>query len=120
MSNPEKKNETPPSVKNAEQFIGQSIDNINNNSSLFNNPAVNNAIKSLTPQQLKEYQAFGEHMFKTDFVGENGDCKPLSEAAAYIIQALKSGLEPSDINDDEKRVMQEVYGDNWKSRNWFE
>ena len=115
MSNPK----LAPSVQNAQRFIGKSINEVGKNSSLFNNPAVNNAIKSLTPQQLKEYQAFGEHMFKTDFVGENGDCTPLTEAAAYIVEGLKSGLNPSELDEDERRVMMEVYGDEWETKSWF-
>ena len=87
--------------------------------SLFNkdNPFVKNALSSLTPEQLKQYQKVGEQMFgSVDFQDSevlNNMIPPVDDAAAYIVEGLKAGLHPSALDVDETRVMVEVYGESW-------
>lgn len=84
---------------------------------LFNNPAITNALKNMSPEQLEQYQAIGEQLYSNvDIVkGEilsNKD-PPTEEKLSYIISGLKSGLLPSDMSEDEIMLMIEYYGDDW-------
>jgi hypothetical protein len=38
------------------------------------------------------------------------------EAGAYISEQLKSGLHPSMMEDDEKRLMEELFGKEWYTK----
>jgi len=82
---------------------------------LFNNPMINAAMKAMTPEQLEEYKRMGEYMFKTDFT--HPEPKPvevdIADGVFYVENAIKSGLTPEDMTDQELRLMVEVYGDTW-------
>lgn len=83
-------------------------------SDLFNNPMVNLAKKSMTPEQLENYKRLGEHMFSDMDFNTGSKIQPsLDEAGDYLSEAIKSGLHPSMMEDNEKAVMKEVYGDKW-------
>jgi hypothetical protein len=47
-----------------------------------------------------------------NFTGENLP-PPVEEAAAHISEALKSGMHPSLLEEDEKKVMVECFGSTW-------
>jgi hypothetical protein len=84
---------------------------------LWNNPMVNNALKALTPEQLKEYQQVGEYMYGSVNFEDNKFIKnidpPLTECVAYIEEGIKAGLMPSDLTEDEVVVLTKAYGDKW-------
>lgn len=84
---------------------------------LFNNPMVNNALKSMTPEQLDEYKKFGETLYGTvDFEDSkivNNMPAPMAESVAYIEEGIKSGLLPDDLTEDEVTLLQQAYGDEW-------
>ena len=82
---------------------------------LFNNQMVNTARKSMTKEQLEEYKKKGEEFFAdVNFEDKNGNAvPPVESACAYISEGLKSGMHPSYLDDDEKRVMEEIYGKEW-------
>lgn len=83
-------------------------------SSLFDNPMVNAAKKAMTPEQLEEYKRIGEHMFgNMDFSTGQSFPPNFKEAGEYLSEAIKSGLHPSMMEDNEKAVMKEVYGEKW-------
>lgn len=85
--------------------------------SLFNNPMVESALKSMSPEELQRYKEIGERMYGTiDFEDSkilNNVPPPMYEAGAYISEQLKSGLHPSMMDDDEKRLMEELFGKEW-------
>lgn len=86
---------------------------------LFNNPMVRAAKASMTPEQIAEYQRIGEEMystvdFETSTVLDNGE--PLAEGVAYVVEALKSGIHPDYLEEDDVKIMEEVYGKNWKNK----
>lgn len=87
---------------------------------LFNNPMVNNALKALSPEQLKDYKRMGEYMYgNIDFVDNkviNGLDKSLDESAFYIMEGLKSGLLPQDLDENEVQILTTVYGNEWYVR----
>ncbi len=88
---------------------------------LFSNPLIETALKALSPEDLAKYKAFGEEMYGTvDFEDSkilNNTPAPMYEAGAYICEQLKSGLHPSMMDDDERRLMGELFGNEWY-KNW--
>lgn len=84
---------------------------------LFNNPMVDSALKSLTPEQKKEYEEIGKYMFETtNFSVDNTKPNPeqeIAEALLYITSAVKSGLHPSELSPKELEILYGVLGDNW-------
>ena len=101
-------------------------------SDLFTNPMVQQAKQAMTQEQLDEYKRIGEEMYNTvDFVNSEiidnpslpgskslHDSTPqeIIEAVAYIVEAMKSGLHPDYLDDNEKEVCKAFYGDDWKSK----
>lgn len=80
--------------------------------SLWNNPAVNKMNEKLTPEQREYFEKQGEKMYNFDFVNVDIDSE-LKEMTEYVIFGLKSGLSPSDMSDEEKDAMCEIYGPTW-------
>jgi hypothetical protein len=91
--------------------------------SLFSNPAVDSALKALTPEQRAEYEAIGKYMFQTDFTATGSKVrKPeeeMKEAIDYISGLIKSGLDPNDLSDKELLIMQSL-GPDWVSQFGYE
>ena len=90
---------------------------------IWNNPMINNAIKALTPEQIKEYQQIGEYMYgKINFEDNkiiNKMDPPIQESVAYIEEGLKAGLMPLDLTEDEVVVLTKAYGEKWYERYGF-
>ena len=82
---------------------------------LFNNEMIKKAKESMTPEQLEEYKKKGEQFFAdVNFEDKNGNTvPPVESACAYITEGLKSGMHPSYLDEDEKIVMEEIYGKEW-------
>lgn len=84
---------------------------------LFNNPMIESALKAMSPEELEKYKAIGEAMYgSVDFADSkilNNTPAPMYEAAAYIKEQLKAGLHPSMMDGDEKRLMVELFGEEW-------
>lgn len=77
------------------------------------NPLVEQFAKTLTPEQIAQYKAQGEHMYNYDYVNagtENG------EAMEYIRLALRSGLLPESLAEDEKEYLKGIYGEEWETK----
>jgi len=87
-----------------------------NKNDLFNNPMVDSALKSMSHDQLRRYKELGEEMYSNvnhvDSKILNNLPPPLAESAAYIIEGLKSGLLPIDLDENEINIMEEAYGKN--------
>ena len=88
--------------------------------SLFNNPMVESALKAMSPEDLHRYREIGEKMYGTVNFEDSQIIKnvppPMYEAGAYISEQLKSGLHPSMMDDDEKRLMEELFGKEWYTK----
>lgn len=84
---------------------------------LFNNPMTRAAMEALSEEDKEKYKKIGEHLYgRINF--ENGKCEnniesDMLEAAAYIKMQLDSGIHPSHLDDNEKNLMKETYGDKW-------
>jgi hypothetical protein len=87
--------------------------------SLWNNEMVNSALKSMSSSDLEHYKKLGESLYKDlNFETSNIETKEnippyLADALAYIVESIKSGLHPSMLDEDEKKVLEEVYGKEW-------
>jgi hypothetical protein len=91
---------------------------------LFNNPMVEAAKKSMTPEQLEEYKRVGEYLYNNDVykVSEIGSKVKKPESHDFILyatEALKSGGSPHDLSGAELRSLIDVYGENWYERFGF-
>lgn len=84
---------------------------------LFDNPMVHAALAAMSPEEKENYQRIGEQMYgNMNFEDArfliNPDAK-MNEALACLESQLRSGLHPSDLEDNEKAVLKDAYGDNW-------
>lgn len=75
------------------------------------------AVLTMTPEQLAMYEEIGEKMYNTvDFntstVLDNPD-DPLAESIAYVSEAVKAGLHPVYLTNEELKVMEEGMGADW-------
>lgn len=104
---------------------------------LYNNPMVDAARSAMTPEQIENYKQMGEYMYsdlivdtvtntkskgrlkgkarKASQTKSNVDTEvgPIKDAIQYILIALRSGLHPSQLSDDEKDIMKNKFGDRW-------
>jgi hypothetical protein len=88
-------------------------------SDLFNNPMVESAKKAMTKKDLDHYQQLGESMYKDinfETSSVNNLPQPMVDAAIYVESMIKSGMHPSLLDENDKNVMNEVYGDEWYKR----
>ena len=87
---------------------------------LFNNAMVNNALKALTPEQLNDYKKLGEDMYgNVNFEDSkiiNSMPGPMAESVAYIEEGLRSGLLPSDLDENEVALLTSAFGEKWYLR----
>jgi hypothetical protein len=87
--------------------------------SLWNNSMVQSALSSMSYEDLEKYKKLGESMyssinFETSSVTDKNNVPFfLTDAAAYIIEMIKSGMHPSFLDDNEKHILQEVLGKEW-------
>lgn len=92
----------------------------NLNYDLFDNPMTRNILKTMSPEDINKYRKIGEELYgNIDFqkseVIKNTPV-PMDEALAYIKVALKSGIEPEDLEKEELDFLTEYFGDDWKDK----
>lgn len=87
---------------------------------LFDNPLTRAAMAALSEEDKERYRVLGEHMFSgvnfEDCQSLNNMPPSMSEAVAYIETQIKSGLHISELEDNEKSLMKDAYGDEWYTR----
>lgn len=87
--------------------------------SLWNNSMIQSALNSMSHEELEHYKKIGESMFgeinfETETVTDNNNIPLfLTDAAAYISESLKSGLHPSMMDENDKCIMENVFGKEW-------
>jgi len=90
---------------------------------LFSNPMVNNALKAMTSEQLENYKKIGEHLYGNinfeDSKILNNMLIPTEEAVAYVEEGIKSGISPSDLDENEVILLTNTYGEKWYLRYGF-
>lgn len=92
--------------------------------SLFNNNMLKRALDTLPENEKQRYKELGEEMFGSiDF--EEGNVlntypPPIRESIVDIEQQIKDGLHPSDMEDVEKKLLEEIYGKEWYKKWGFD
>lgn len=89
---------------------------------LFDNPMTRSALAALSDEDKLRYKEIGEHLYgRINFeeINESNSnlTTSMAEAVGYIEIQLRSGLHPSMMEDNEKSLMVEAYGDDWY-KNW--
>ena len=91
-----------------------------NDTNLFNNPMIEAAERALSPEEKEKYKQIGESMYG-NMSFENSDMilnpdVELLEALAYIEEELKCGMHPSILDDNEKELLKDAYGEEWYTK----
>lgn len=90
--------------------------------SLWNNSMITSALNSMSHDELEHYKKIGESMFgeinfETSSVTDKNNVPLfLTDAASYICESLKSGLHPSMMTENEKFIMENVFGKEWYTK----
>lgn len=87
--------------------------------SIFDDPYIKKAYEALPEEEKQKYKAQGKHFFQnvnfdntsTGDIFEGID--PLAESAASIVMSIKSGLHPSDLDDNEREILKSTLGSTW-------
>ena len=84
---------------------------------LFNNPMIRAAEAALSDKDKARYKELGEEMYGSLNFEENKVINnippPMQEAVTYLEYQLRSGLHPSDMEEKEKILLQDIYGEEW-------
>jgi hypothetical protein len=87
---------------------------------LFDNPMTRSAMAALSEEDKAKYKMIGDHLYgRVNF--EDGQTlnnmpPPMAEAVAYIETSLMSGMHPSMLEENEKALLKDNYGDEWYKR----
>ena len=88
-------------------------------SGVWDNEQFKAAWDALPEKQKEEYKKAGEYMYNNIDYTQNFN-NVLQDSAFYIIEGVKSGLHPKDLEDNEKKILTEVYGENWYVKYGYE
>lgn len=80
---------------------------------LFNNPYISEAKRHLSQEKMDEYKKLGERFYAGWDFEKGGPEQVLDVAVAEISEALKSGLHPSDLDENEREIMCTKVGKEW-------
>ena len=84
---------------------------------LFDNPMVRAAMAALSEEDKEKYKMIGDHLYgRINFEDEqslNNMPPSMAEAVAYIEMCMRSGLHPSMLEDNERALLKENYGEEW-------
>lgn len=87
---------------------------------IWDNPFARVALEAMTAEQREQYREIGENIYSNinfeDTKILNRELEPMSESVAYISSALKSGLHPDFLSEEEIVVLKDVYGEEWYTR----
>jgi hypothetical protein len=84
---------------------------------LFDNPMTRAAMSALSVEEKEKYARIGEHLYGRinfeDGQALNNMPPPMVEAVACIELQLESGLHPSMLEENEKNLLNDAYGEEW-------
>lgn len=88
-----------------------------NDMDLFDNPMVRAAMSALSAEEKEQYKKIGEQMYgNMNFEDARYLINPevrMTEALECLEGQLRSGLHPSDMEENEKALLKDAYGDEW-------
>lgn len=84
---------------------------------LFDNPMVKAAQAALSDEDKEKFRKLGESMFSginfEDGQTLNNMPPPMAEAVAYLNSQIQAGMHPSMLDDNEKAILADAYGEEW-------
>lgn len=87
---------------------------------LFDNPMTRAAIAALSEEDKHKYKVIGDHLYNRinfeDGKSLNNMPSCMTEAVAYLETSLQAGFHPSMLEENEKELMKETYGNEWYKR----
>ncbi len=87
---------------------------------LFDNPMSRAAMAALSEEDKAKYKTIGDHLYGRinfeDGQTLNNMAPPMAEAVAYLETQLQAGFHLSMMEDNEKALMADAYGDEWYER----
>jgi hypothetical protein len=100
----------PPKPK-SEQYVSSGEND------LFDNPMTRAAMAALSEEDKQKYKVIGDHLYNRinfeDGQSLNNMPPSMAEAVAYLETSLQAGFHPSMLEENEKALMKETYGDEW-------
>jgi hypothetical protein len=98
--------------QNEPEYVNRFGDN-----DLFEGQLAKAALAALSDEDKERYKKIGEELYGTIDFESNQPKSTMSdnmlEALAYIENQLNSGLHPSDLENNEKDLLKDAYGDEW-------
>jgi hypothetical protein len=87
---------------------------------LFTDKSFQALYDKLPEEEKALYKKQGEYMYNKDYASIDKDLQSrLVESAAYIAEGMKSGLRPSQLEENEREVMRTIYGAKWYEKYFF-
>jgi hypothetical protein len=84
---------------------------------IFENQMIKSAISALSEEDKKRYKMIGDHLYGRinfeDCQSLNNMPPSMAEAVAYLETQLQAGLHPSMLDENEKALLVDRYGDEW-------
>ena len=85
-----------------------------NENDIFNNEFAIAALKSMNPDDVIRYKELGKSLFNSiDFENSKLLNNPAYESVLCLLDNIRDGLHPSDLDKDEKNVLADTLGDKW-------
>ena len=88
---------------------------------IFENQMIKAAIAALSEEDKKRYKMIGDHLYGRinfeDCQSLNNMPPSMAEAVAYLESQLQAGFHPSMLDENEKALLVDRYGDEWY-REW--
>lgn len=84
---------------------------------LFENQMVRSAMAALSEEDKERYKMIGDHLYGRinfeDCQSLNNMPPSMAEAVAYVERQLQAGFHPSMLDENEKALLVDRYGDEW-------
>jgi hypothetical protein len=88
-----------------------------NTEDLFDNPLVRAALASMSEEDKQKYKEIGEQMYGSmNFEDARYLIDPnvqMSQALNCLEGQIRSGLHPSDMDKNERKLLEDAYGSEW-------
>lgn len=78
------------------------------------------AKQTMTTEDIAKYEQIGRQMYESIDYENSKVLTPMNEvdaeSIAYITEAVKSGLHPDHLSENEQYIMESHYGKEWKKQ----
>jgi hypothetical protein len=98
--------------ENLEENVGSKKRKVEDSFDIWNNPLVKDIEKQMSEKDKEAYKIQGEHMYNS-ISFENPEQDRINDLVAYIAETLKSGMHPSYLSEEDRQLLETVYGKEW-------